>query len=180
MSYNQVAHYYDFEVSEFVDGSNEEIQFAADASGYVKPGLYYLSVTGRGSYQAVNLTATVNTAAPTPPTQEQDDLAPVMLQSGQAQHLTVHQQRYAAVYVPEGVSEVRIWLSDLTPSDSQGNVNLYASREHWPTPEQHQFASRYAGSNQYLAIPVEQAGYLHFSLNAPQQGDDVEMVVYFH
>ncbi|MCA4024138.1 M9 family metallopeptidase [Vibrio vulnificus] len=180
MSYNQVAHYYDFEVSEFVDGSNEEIQFAADASGYVKPGRYYLSVTGRDSYQAVNLTATVDTAAPTPPTQEQDDLAPVMLQSGQAQHLTVHQQRYAAVYVPEGVSEVRIWLSDLTPSDSQGNVNLYASREHWPTSEQHQFASRYAGSNQYLAIPVEQAGYLHFSLNAPQQGDDVEMVVYFH
>ncbi|KJR16797.1 hypothetical protein UF06_22320, partial [Vibrio sp. S234-5] len=132
MGFNQVAHYYDCEVSEFVEGSNEEVQFAADASGYVKPGRYYLSVAGRGSSQAVNLTTTLDTAAPTPPTQEQDDLAPVVLQTGQAQHLTGRQQRYAAVYVPEGVSEVRIWLSDLTHSDNQGNVNLYASREHWP------------------------------------------------
>ena len=37
-----------------------------------------------------------------------------------------------------------------------------------------------AGSNEYLQIPVTEEGYVHFLLSAEQQGDDVEMLVYFH
>ncbi len=31
-----------------------------------------------------------------------------------------------------------------------------------------------------LQIPVTEEGYLHFLLSAEQQGDDAEMLVYFH
>ncbi|MBE3920084.1 collagenase [Vibrio parahaemolyticus] len=182
MSYNKVAHYYDFEISQYADGSNEEIQFAPEQNGYVKAGRYYISLTGRDSYDSVNLVAALEVEAQTPPTQVQDDLAPVVLESGEAKVLTVHQQRYAAVYVPEGVKEVRVWMSSQSNANDPygaGNVDLYASRKHWPTAEQHEYASNYAGSNEYLAIPVTEAGYVHFSLQAPQQGDDVEMLVYF-
>ncbi|MCV5334155.1 hypothetical protein OFD71_38360, partial [Escherichia coli] len=84
----------------------------------------------------------VEVEAQTPPTQVQDDLAPVVLESGEAKVLTVHQQRYAAVYVPEGVKEVRVWMSSQSNANDPygaGNVDLYASREHWPTAEQHEY-----------------------------------------
>ncbi|MDF5657873.1 PPC domain-containing protein, partial [Vibrio parahaemolyticus] len=177
MSYNKVAHYYDFEMSQYADGSNEEIVFEPEQDGYVKAGRYYISLTGRDSYDSVNLVAALEVEAQTPPTQVQDDLAPVVLESGEAKMLTVHKQRYAAVHVPEGVEEVRVWL---TAHSQTGNVDLYASREHWPTVEQHEYASNYAGSNEYLAIPVTEAGYVHFALQAPEQGDDVEMLVHFN
>ncbi|WP_017188214.1 M9 family metallopeptidase [Vibrio harveyi] len=180
MSFEKEAHYYDFEFSQYADGSNEVVTFETEPSGYIKPGRYYISIAGRTEFNAVTLVATLETEAETPPTQEQDDLAPVVLESGQAKTLTVHQQRYAAVYVPQGVKEVRVWLSDKNNNDENGNVDLYASRAYWPTVEQHEYASNYWGSNEYLQIPVTEAGYLHFSLNAKQQGDDVEMLVYFY
>jgi microbial collagenase len=45
---------------------------------------------------------------------------------------------------------------------------------------QYEYASNDRGSNEFLQIPVTEAGYLHFTLDAPQQGDEVEMMVYFH
>ncbi|RTZ19767.1 M9 family metallopeptidase [Vibrio penaeicida] len=189
MSYEKVAHYYDFEVSQYGTGSNEIVTFEPEPSGYIKPGRYYMSIAGRTAFDAVTLTASLETKVPTPLKPEQDDLAPVVLESGQAQVLTVIQQRYAAVYVPQGIQEVRVWLTDKntntgdandSTSPNNGNVDLYASQAYWPTTEQHEYASNYSGSNEYLQIPVTEAGYLHFSLNAPQQGDEVEMLVHFH
>ncbi|KLV03627.1 peptidase M9 [Photobacterium aquae] len=181
MSYDKEAHYYDYEFSQYGNGSNEAVTFETDASGYIKPGRYFISVAGRADFNAVTLVASVETETTTPPAQSQDDLAPVMLESGQAQNLTVHQQRYAAVYVPQGVEEVRVWLTDKNGDTDNGNVELYASHNNWPTPEEHEYVSNYWGSNEYLQIPVTEAGYLHFSLTAePQQGDEVEMLVYFH
>ena len=183
MSYNKIAHYYDYEVSHNIAGSNEELQFEPEHTGYIKSGRYYISLSGRDSYDSLNLVAAVEAEEHTSTTQEQDDLAPIMLESGQAQVLTVNQQRYAAVYVPEGVKEVRVWMSSQSDANDPygaGNVDLYASREHWPTVEQHEYASEYSGSNEYLVIPVDKAGYVHFSLQASQQGDDVEILVYLH
>ncbi|WP_045465223.1 M9 family metallopeptidase [Vibrio hyugaensis] len=180
MSFEKEAHYYDFEFSQYGDGSNEFVTFEPEQSGYIKAGRYYISIAGRTDFSAVTLVASLETETPTPPTQEQDDLTPVVLESGQAKTLTVHQQRYAAVYVPQGVQEVRVWLTDKNSDADSGNVDLYASRSYWPTAEQHEYASNYWGSNEYLQIPVTEEGYVHFSLNAVQQGDDVEMLVYFH
>ncbi|CCN69879.1 M9 family metallopeptidase [Vibrio nigripulchritudo] len=186
MSFEKEAHYYDFEFSQYGTGSNEIVTFEPEPSGYIKPGRYYMSITGRTAFDAVTLTASLETKAPTPLTPEQDDLAPVVLESGEAQTLTVHQQRYAAVYVPQGVQEVRVWLTgknnntENASKPNNGNVDLYASQAYWPTAEQHEYMSNYSGSNEYLQIPVTEAGYLHFSLNAPQQGDEVEMLVHFH
>jgi microbial collagenase len=181
MSYGKEAHYYDFEFSQYGNGSNEVVVFEPGSSGYIKPGRYYMSITGRTDFSDVTLVASVETKTPTPPIQEQDDLTPVIFESGKAQILTVHQRRYAAVYVPEGVQEVRVWLTDKnTAQPDTGNVDLFASSTYWPTAGQHEYASNYVGSNEYLQIPVTEEGYLHFLLSAEQQGDDVEMLVYFH
>ena len=140
-----------------------------------------MSIAGRTDFNDVALLASLETETPTPPTQEQDDLTPVVLESGQAQVLTVHQRRYAAVYVPQGVQEVRVWLNDKnTEQPNRGNVDLFASHSYWPTAGQHDYASDYRGSNEYLQIPVTEEGYVHFLLSSEQQGDDVEMLVYFH
>ncbi|MEZ9859252.1 collagenase [Vibrio splendidus] len=181
VSYNKQAHYYDFEFSQYGNGSNEHVTFEPEASGYIKPGRYYMSIAGRTDFNDVTLLASLETETPTPSTQEQDDLTPVVLESGQAQVLTVHQRRYAAVYVPQGVQEVRVWLNDKnTEQPNRGNVDLFASHSYWPTAGQHDYASDYRGSNEYLQIPVTEEGYVHFLLSAEQQGDDVEMLVYFH
>ncbi|CAH7008536.1 Microbial collagenase [Vibrio chagasii] len=181
MSYNRAAHYYDFEFSQYGSGSNELVTFEPETTGYIKPGRYYMSVTGRTGFSGVTLLASIETEQPVPPSPEQDDLTPVVLESGKAHLFTVHQQRYAAVYVPEGVQEVRVWLIDQNNDPAEkGNVDLFASRAYWPTVGQHDYASDYRGSNEYLQIPVTEEGYLHFLLSAEQQGDDVEMLVYFH
>lgn len=180
MSFEKEAHYYDFEFSQYGDGSNELVTFEPEQSGYIKPGRYYISIAGRSDFNDVTLQSSLVTETPTPPAQEQDDLTPVVLESGQAQTLTVHQQRYAAVYVPQGVQEVRVWLTDKNGNADNGNVDLYASKAYWPTVGQHEYASNYRGSNEYLQIPVTEEGYVHFSLNAEQQGDEVEMLVYFY
>lgn len=99
-----------------------------------------MSIAGRTAFDAVTLTASLETKVPTPLKPEQDDLAPVVLESGQAQVLTVIQQRYAAVYVPQGIQEVRVWLTDKntntgdandSTSPNNGNVDLYASQAYW-------------------------------------------------
>ncbi len=185
MSYNREAHYYDFEFSQYRDDSNELVTFDPEPSGYIKSGRYYMSITGRSDFSNVTLVASLETETPTPPTQDKDDLTPVVLESGHAQTLTVHQRRYAAVYVPQGVQEVRVWLNDKSNNaengqSNTGNVDLYASNSYWPTAGQHEYQSDSNGSNEYLQIPVTEAGYLHFLLDAEQQGDEVEMLVYFH
>jgi microbial collagenase len=73
-----------------------------------------------------------------------------------------------------------VWLTDKNGNADNGNVDLYASKAYWPTAGQHEYASNYWGSNEYLQIPVTEEGYVHFSLNADQQGDEVEMLVYFY
>ena len=47
MSYNKQAHYYDFEFSQYGDGSNEMVTFEPEALGYIKPGRYYMSIAGQ-------------------------------------------------------------------------------------------------------------------------------------
>ncbi|QXC58811.1 M9 family metallopeptidase [Vibrio mimicus] len=178
MSYQQVAHYYDYQVSEFTYGSNELIAFKPEQDGYIKPGRYYLSVAGRSDYSAVTLNAHLVTEQSNEHPEFKDDLAPLLLEAGQSQHLTVHQQRYVAIYVPEGVTEVQVLLT--ASIQNQGDIDLFAAQTYWPTREQFDHASNNKGSNEYLSIPVTQAGYLHFSLNAQAISDSVDMVAYFN
>nr|WP_158162579.1 M9 family metallopeptidase [Vibrio mimicus] len=178
MSHQKVAHYYDYQVTEFIDGSNETISFKPEQDGYIKPGRYYLSIAGRSAYSAVTLSSHLVTEQPSVQPERKDDLTPVVLESGQPQTLSVHQQRYVAMYVPEGATEVQVWLT--ASVQNRGNIDLFAAKEYWPTREQFEHASTYEGSNEYLSIPVTQAGYVHFYLNAQNLGDTVEMVAYFN
>ncbi|WP_197465789.1 PPC domain-containing protein, partial [Vibrio sp. HI00D65] len=79
MSYNRTAHYYDFEFSQYGSGSNEMVTFESEATGYIKPGRYYMSVVGRTEFNGVRLLASLETEHPVPPSPEQDDLTPVVL-----------------------------------------------------------------------------------------------------
>ncbi len=101
----------------------------------------------------------------------------MVLEAGKSQSLTVQQQRYVAIYVPKGVSEVQVWLT--ASEQNRGNVDLFAAKAYWPTREQFEHASTCAGSHEYMRIPMTQEGYVHFSLNAQQLGDTVEIVAYF-
>ncbi|GAD75748.1 collagenase [Vibrio azureus] len=111
---------------------------------------------------------------------QQDDLTPVVLEPTQMTTLKVHQRRYAAIYVPEGVKEIRVWVMNESRVEPGKDLNLYASFDVWPTTEQYYWASQNTDSNEYLQIPALKEGYLHFLLNADSLGEDVDMVVYFH
>lgn len=179
MSYNQVAHYYDYQFSDFISGSsNETINLEPQADGYVQAGRYYLSVTGRAAFSDVQLSAKVHTDKVSQPTKEQDDLRPIRLEEKQRQTLMVNQLRYAAIYVPEGVNNIQIWMTP-TQSSSNNDVDLFASFGQWATRTSHQWASTRPDSYGYLSIPVQQSGYVYFTLDAEQQGENVELVVYF-
>lgn len=55
--YGKTCHYYDYEWTNFTTGSNEIIAIPKDANGYIKSGNYYISISGRESFN-VNLEAT--------------------------------------------------------------------------------------------------------------------------
>lgn len=178
MSYNQVAHYYDYQFSDFISGSsNETINLEPQADGYVQAGRYYISVTGRAAFSDVILSAKIQTEQVSLPPKEQDDLRPIRLEENQSQTLLVNQRRYAAIYVPEGVSTVRVWM---TPTQStNSNVDLFASFGQWASRASHQWASTSVDSYEYLSIPVEKTGHVYFTLDAQARGENVELVVYF-
>ncbi|MGL6055870.1 MAG: collagenase, partial [Vibrio metschnikovii] len=178
MSYNQVAHYYDYQFSDFISGSsNETINLEPQADGYVQAGRYYISVTGRAAFSDVILSAKIQTEQVSLPPKEQDDLRPIRLEENQSQTLLVNQRRYAAIYVPEGVSTVQVWM---TPTQStNSNVDLFASFGQWASRASHQWASTSVDSYEYLSIPVEKAGHVYFTLDAQARGENVELVVYF-
>ena len=111
---------------------------------------------------------------------QQDDLTPVVIEPTQMTTLKVHQRRYTAIYVPEGVKEIRVWVMNESRVEPGKDLNLYASFDVWPTKEQYYWASQNTDNNEYLLIPALKEGYLHFLLNADSLGEDVDMVVYFH
>ncbi|OXX21600.1 pre-peptidase C-terminal domain-containing protein [Vibrio sp. V06_P1A73T115] len=88
--------------------------------------------------------------------------------------LGIHQTRYAAIYVPEGMNSVKVWLQPIDEMAAH-NVDLYAESEHWPTLTHFDQASKRADSYEYIELPVTQAGYVHFMLNAQQANSQVEL-----
>lgn len=183
VSYNRVAHYYDYDETAFVDGSNELLSLTAEENGFIKTGRYYVSVTGREAFHAVTLTASAEINDPADQGNQQlpqgeDDLTPVVLQADQPQTFKVHAQRYLAVPVSEAGQTVRVWVTPVnaTESSSQSDVNLYAAQAHWPTTETHDRASAYSGSQEYLELTANKAGYIHLLMT--NQGHTAEVEVY--
>ncbi len=88
--------------------------------------------------------------------------------------LDIHQTRYAAIYVPEGMNTVKVWLQPVDQT-SVHNVDLYAASENWPTLIHFDQASKRADSYEYIELPVTQAGYVHLMLNAQQANSQVEL-----
>ncbi|EKO3693181.1 collagenase [Vibrio metschnikovii] len=177
MSYEKVAHYYDYQFSNVALGSNERLSFKPQADGYVQAGRYYISVTGRAVFSDVKLLAQIQYDQTSTPSHEVDDLNPIRLEAEVKQNLMVNQRRYAAIYVPEGVQRVQIWM---TPTQSTtNNVDLFASQVTWPSRDDYQWNSVRSDSHEYLSMPIEKAGYIYFTLDAQARGENVDLVVYF-
>ncbi|MBF4257763.1 M9 family metallopeptidase [Vibrio anguillarum] len=174
LSYEKIAHYYDYQITNFELHSNETIALEKQANGTVLPGRYYFSITGREAYQRVELNTKVSYAITDNTQKPSDDLAPVVLENRQPMTLDIHQTRYAAIYVPEGMSSVKVWLQPIDKMAAH-NVDLYAASENWPTLTHFDQASKRADSYEYIELPVTQAGYVHFMLNAPQANSQVEL-----
>lgn len=168
-SYQKVAHYYDYQVSEYGSGSDEVITFTPQSNGFIAPGRYYFSLTARESFSDVEVISQVETSSPA---KAEDDLTPLLLTNGQAVNLDINETRYAGLYV-DRPAVVRVWLSSVGEKD--GEVDLYVGRQSWASTEDFDLASQHAGSNEYVEMTVEQPGYVHFTLDAQHPGGRVEL-----
>ncbi|MDX1301008.1 M9 family metallopeptidase [Photobacterium sp.] len=187
-SYERVAHYYDYDISNAKVGSNETITFDTP-----KPGRYYLSVVGREASNQVKLVTQVTSENLSSNTgnngntgnnsqRPEDDLAPVMLEKDTPTEMTVHQNRYMAVYVPEGNQTLRVWLTPKASATAKnkGNVNLYAAQKHWPSQEEYSASSTRSDSHEFIEMKHEQAGYVYLLITADQPENLSEVyVTYF-
>ncbi|UTM59881.1 M9 family metallopeptidase [Photobacterium sp. CCB-ST2H9] len=184
-SYGRIAHYYDFDFTDFQRGSNETLAFTPEANGYIKPGRYYLSVTGREAFRSVTLKAAADIAALDQgddhhDSKPADDLTPIVLEADKPQAVRVSEQRYLAFYVPQAGQTLRVWVNptqEATGTDaSNSNVSLYAASAHWPTAEKYDVASTYTGNREFIEITAEQAGYVHLMLS--NEGETANVEVY--
>ncbi|OAN13810.1 hypothetical protein A3K86_14730 [Photobacterium jeanii] len=181
-SFDRMAYYHDYDFSSFTYGSNEQVTIEPQENGYVKAGRYYISVDGREAFNAVELMAKAevenkgNNGGNQGGNTQQDDLAPIVLNADEPVKLDIINTRYMALYVPEGKETVRIWVTPTAQTAKlESNVDLFASQAHWPTPEQHDAASQYTGSREFIEMQVEQAGYVHFMMSNNGQKEEVEI-----
>lgn len=167
-SYQNVAHYYDYQTSNFGLGSDEVIEFQTQANGLVAPGRYYFSLTARESFRAVE----VKTYAKSKSAQLADERAPIVVENSQANVLTINQVRYAGLYVNRpGI--VRVWLTG--KQTDQSPVSVFVGLEGWASMQQYDFSTQGQGINQYLEFEVEKPGHVHFTLSAQQPNSVVEL-----
>lgn len=167
-SYQNVAHYYDYQTSHFGLGSDEVIEFQTQANGLVAPGRYYFSLTARESFRAVE----VKTYAKSKSVQQTDERTPIVVENSQANVLTINQVRYAGLYVNRpGI--VRVWLTG--KQADQSPVSMFVGLEGWASMQQYDFSTQGQGINQYLEFEVEKPGYVHFTLSAQQPNSVVEL-----
>jgi len=184
-SYERVAHYYDYDISNATVDSNETITFDEPKSGR-----YYLSIVGRTANNQVELVTDITSENLSNNTgnngnngqRPEDDLTPVMLEKDTPAEMTVHQSRYMAVYVPEANQTLRVWLTPKASATlkTKGNVNLYASQKHWPSQEEYNTSSTRSDSHEFIEMKLEQAGYVYFLMTADQPENQSEVyVTYF-
>ncbi|AIW15753.1 peptidase M9 [Vibrio tubiashii ATCC 19109] len=169
-SYEKVAHYYDYQVSEFQRGSEETIQFLAQSNGLVAPGRYYFSLAAREAFQNVEVVTFAKQQNQTH--KPKDDLSPLLIENNSAKSLTVNERRYIGLYV-EQPGTVRVWL---TPKQqAQGEVDMYVGLEAWASENQYDFSTVSQGKHQYLEFNVEKTGYVHFTLKSSHLGSEIEL-----
>lgn len=168
-SYQSVAHYYEYQLSDFQRGSEESIDIEPQPNGYITPGRYYFSLTARESFESVRVTSKTVTQSPTV---EQDDLTPKLMPANEPLRVKVNKTRYVGMYV-ERPATVRLWINAL--DDIPSNVDVFIGKHSWATREDFDVASQQTGSNEFVQFEVEKAGYVHFTLSAEQQGGEVEL-----
>ncbi|MEL7290380.1 MAG: collagenase [Pseudomonadota bacterium] len=166
-SYQQVAHYYDFQISEYQQGSEEVIVFKPQANGLIAPGRYYFSLTAREAFNEVEVT----TYAKNKHAVHSDERTPIVLENSQAKAFSIDNVRYAGLYVSQP-GTVRVWLKGLQPQ--QAPVEMFVGLTGWASKQQFDLSTQGQGESQYLEFDVERAGYVHFTISAQQTGSMVE------
>ncbi len=183
-SFNKVAHYYDYETSNFQHGSDENIQFTShNTSIPLKVGRYYFSVAAREAFKEVTLAVNVDTkSTSTTPSMPSDNLKPILLDNNLATDIIINKQRYLALYVPKDEQTVRIWVDKKKSAANvnKGDINLYAAKGYWPTEIQNEVSSTGKASNKFIEMNVEKAGYVYFSVTASQPDNLVDVYATFY
>ncbi|WP_076589562.1 M9 family metallopeptidase [Vibrio ostreicida] len=168
-SHQKVAHYYDYQVSNFQRGSDEEIVFSPQENGLIAPGRYYFSLSAREAFSNVIVTSSAQTRSPS---KGQDDLTPILMDIDQALTLDVNATRYVGLYIKEPTT-VRFWMS---AKGSRGSdIDLFVGTQSWATEDDFDVSSQRSGSDEYFELPVDEAGYIYVTLKANQQGGQVEL-----
>ncbi|WIH23269.1 M9 family metallopeptidase [Photobacterium damselae] len=177
-SFNQVAHYYNYQITDARSGNNERIRFATDEQGFVKPGVYYFSVAGRSAYEHVVLNTEMKTAESTQTAYQADDLSPITLQADTHTNITVNKERYMVYFVPKGHHNVRVWVTPKDQKqDNQGNVDLYFGKKTWPVLEQYDLVSQRSDSYEYLETKVDGGHFVFLMLNAKNPHNTMDVYV---
>ncbi|WP_023603279.1 M9 family metallopeptidase [Aliivibrio logei] len=180
-SFNKIAHYYDYDISNFQRGSEETIRFTSNnANAPLNVGRYYFSVAAREAFEHVELTVNIeNEASTTTPAIPSDDLKPVVLNKSIATEIVIHEQRYLVLYVPEDDQTVRIWVNNKssTTNENKGDINIYAAKDYWPTEKQNEASSTHSGNNEFIEMHVEKASYVYLSMTASQPDNLTEVYV---
>ncbi|OAJ94925.1 M9 family metallopeptidase [Vibrio bivalvicida] len=169
-SYEKVAHYYDYQMSEFQRGSEETIEFEAQSNGLIAPGRYYFSLAAREAFQNVEVVTFAKKQIQTH--KPKDDLSPLLIENNKAKSLTVNERRYIGLYV-EQPGTVRVWL---TPKQQdQGKVDMYVGLEAWASESQYDLSTTSQGKYQYLEFNVDKTGYIHFTLATSHADSEIEL-----
>ncbi|PQJ89226.1 M9 family metallopeptidase [Aliivibrio sifiae] len=183
-SFNKVAHYYDYETSNFQRGSDESIQFGSNNTNTpLKVGRYYFSVAARDTFKKVTLAVNVDTNnTSTTPSMPSDNLKPILLDNNVATEIIINKQRYLALYVPKDEQTVRIWVDKKksTANVDKGDINLYAAKGYWPTETKNEGSSTGKARNKFIEMNVEKAGYVYFSVTASHPDNLVGIYATFY
>ncbi|MCG9681491.1 M9 family metallopeptidase [Vibrio sp. Isolate23] len=168
-SYQSVAHYYEYQLSDFQRGSDELIEIKPQPNGFITPGRYYFSLTARESFESVKVTSKTVSRSPSA---EQDDLTPKLMSVNEPLQIKVNKTRYVGMYV-ERPATVRLWVNPV--DEIQSNVDVFVGKHTWATRDNFDTASQQSRSREFVEFEVDQAGYVHFTLSADQQGGEVEL-----
>ena len=166
-NYEREAHYFDFETTNFkVGSSNEEVVFEPQDNGFIVPGRYYFSLTGRESFQKV----TVSSVAEIKPDSQK---FPTVLENGQPEIVVVDGVYYAGLYVDEP-GPVNVSVKSL--DGQNGNIDLYVGLNSWANEEKFDISAYKIQNYQHFDFEVSKSGYVYFTFNSESKSLKFELI----
>ena len=170
-SYDRVAHYFDYETADYkIGASNEAIIFEPQDNGFVVPGRYYFSLTGRDSFQKVIVSSVAEIEA----IEDSSQNYPTVLENGQTEVITVDGVYYVGLYVDEPGS---VNVSVKPVDDKHGNIDLYIGLDAWASKENFDIPACDILDYKYVNFEVSKPGYVYFTFDSVTDSRKFELTI---